>query len=68
MRLFLFQYILPLLLITGGAAIFYFGVRERTPEEKFNNKDLPTYGKGGVIHHVYIGSLFVILGFYLWLK
>jgi len=65
MKLFFLYYILPSILIIGGLALFVFGVRERTPQEKLNKKELPTYGKGGKIHHVYVGSGLILMGLYL---
>ena len=65
MKLFFFHYILPPLFVLGGLALLVFGLRERTPQEKINNKELNTYGKGGKIHHVYVGSVLILMGLYL---
>jgi small neutral amino acid transporter SnatA (MarC family) len=65
MKLFILNYILPALFILGGLALFIFGIRERSPQEKIHKKDLPTYGKGGRIHHVYVGSILIVSGLYL---
>jgi hypothetical protein len=65
MKLFFSCHILTSLLIIGGLALFIFGVRDSTPQEKINGKELPTYGKGGKIHHVYVGSVLIVMGLYL---
>ncbi len=65
MKLFILNYILPALFILGGLALFVFGIRERSPQEKIHKKDLPTYGKGGRVNHVYVGSILIVLGLYL---
>lgn len=65
MKLVILNYILPALFILGGLGLFVFGIRERSPQEKIHKKDLPTYGKGGRIHHVYVGSILIVSGLYL---
>lgn len=59
-------HILAGLLFFNGLISIWYGLRKQSKKEKLQGKNqIDTFGKGGRIHLVYLGIVFVIMSFVL---